>query len=68
MSNSPPQHAINGDDIEAMRSEDLGLKQTSTMMTISPELFEKLYLTPKTPHTGDSYKRFGMAVPENESV
>lgn len=60
MSPSPPHRASSGaDDIEA----ELGLKPTSTMMTISPELFEKLYLTPKTPHVGDSYKRFANPTP-----
>jgi hypothetical protein len=32
-------------------------------MTISPELFEKLYLTPKTPRHGNNVKRFANAVP-----
>ena len=32
-------------------------------MTISPELFEKLYLTPKVPHVGDNYKRFANPTP-----
>ena len=34
--------------------DDLRLTQTNTIsgMTISPELFEKLYLTPKVPKTG----------------
>ena len=32
-------------------------------MTISPELFEKLYLTPKTPHIGDYNKRFANPTP-----
>ena len=54
------------DDIEADKSSnDLGLKQTQTIsgMTISPELFEKLYITPKTPHVGDAYKRFANPTP-----
>ncbi|EMD00354.1 hypothetical protein BAUCODRAFT_161374 [Baudoinia panamericana UAMH 10762] len=34
------------------------LTHTQTGMTISPELFEKLYLTPKVPHAGDAIKRF----------
>lgn len=70
MSVSDPQHAINGmDDIEKGNShtntDDLGLKQTQTIggMTISPELFEKLYLTPKTPHAGDYNKRFANPTP-----
>jgi len=32
-------------------------------MTISPELFEKLYLTPKVPHAGDYNKRFANPTP-----
>lgn len=40
------------------------LTQTvSNAYTISPELFEKLYLTPKTPHTGDNVKRYANATP-----
>lgn len=54
---SPPTHRRSTEDIEAQK-EDLGLRQTQTGMTISPELFEKLYLTPKVPHVGDNAKRF----------
>lgn len=52
--------------------EDEKLRQTETnisrvmssgAVTISPELFEKLYLTPKTPHTGDNLKRFANPTP-----
>lgn len=32
-------------------------------MSISPELFEKLYLTPKTPRVGDNVKRFANPTP-----
>ena len=39
------------------------LTQTQTGVTISPELFEKLYLTPKVPHVGDAYKRFANPTP-----
>jgi uncharacterized protein len=66
MSGSPSAHAVNGvDDIEKGNTDDLGLKQTQTIggMTISPELFEKLYLTPKTPHAGDYNKRFANPTP-----
>lgn len=68
MSGSPSRHVINGadDDIEKGNDmEDLKLKQTQTIsgMTISPELFEKLYLTPKTPHAGDYNKRFANPTP-----
>ncbi|KAK5173350.1 uncharacterized protein LTR77_002031 [Saxophila tyrrhenica] len=57
MAPSPPRRPSSGSDEihhHPSNSDDLGLKQTSTMMTISPELFEKLYLTPKTPHVGGS--------------
>ncbi|CZT44862.1 related to Y.lipolytica GPR1 protein and Fun34p [Rhynchosporium secalis] len=37
--------------------------QTSGGMTISPELFEKLYLTPKTRSTGDFRTRFANPTP-----
>jgi len=35
-----------------------GLHRTTTGVTMSPELFEKLYLTPKVPHVGDYNRRF----------
>jgi hypothetical protein len=66
MSHSPSRHATNGiDDIEKGESNDLNLTKTQTIsgMTISPELFEKLYLTPKTPHAGDYNKRFANPTP-----
>jgi len=49
--------------------EDIGfgkpqLTQTvSNAYTISPELFEKLYLTPKVPHAGEAIKRFANPTP-----
>lgn len=39
------------------------LSHVKTGMTISPELFEKLYLTPKTPAVGDFRKRFANPTP-----
>ncbi|PMD53640.1 uncharacterized protein K444DRAFT_540852 [Hyaloscypha bicolor E] len=39
------------------------LSYVKTGMTISPELFEKLYLTPKTPAVGDFRKRFANPTP-----
>ncbi|KAK4554812.1 hypothetical protein LTR86_007960 [Recurvomyces mirabilis] len=59
-----PDH--NGTDIHAIDSaahDELRLHPTQTGMTISPELFEKLYLTPKTPHSGDAIKRFANPTP-----
>ncbi|KAI0877774.1 GPR1/FUN34/yaaH family-domain-containing protein [Hypoxylon argillaceum] len=38
--------------------EEKGLHRTPTGVTMSPELFEKLYLSPKVPHVGDYSKRF----------
>ena len=38
--------------------EEKGLYRTQTGVTMSPELFEKLYLTPKVSHVGDYNKRF----------
>ncbi|KAH8167644.1 hypothetical protein CIB48_g551 [Xylaria polymorpha] len=35
-----------------------GLHRTDTAVTMPPELFEKLYLTPKVPHAGDYNLRF----------
>ena len=63
MSHSPHRHVSPGDDIEAQKSSDLDLSKTQTMMTISPELFEKLYLTPKVPTEGDFRKRFANPTP-----
>lgn len=34
------------------------ITRTQTGVTISPELFEKLYFAPKTPHVGDYNRRF----------
>ncbi|EXJ67178.1 uncharacterized protein A1O5_09825 [Cladophialophora psammophila CBS 110553] len=36
---------------------------SSGAISISPELFEKLYLTPKVPHAGDNIKRFANPTP-----
>ena len=66
MSPSPARRVSSGaEDSEAIKAEGLNLIQTQTTsgMTISPELFEKLYLTPKTPHAGDAIKRFANPTP-----
>ncbi|KAF1940718.1 hypothetical protein EJ02DRAFT_445282 [Clathrospora elynae] len=39
------------------------LAHTSTNITLSPELFEKLYLSPKTPHATDHVGRYANATP-----
>jgi len=36
---------------------------SSGAVSMSPELFEKLYLTPKTPHAGDNIRRFANPTP-----
>ncbi|KAK0749085.1 GPR1/FUN34/yaaH family-domain-containing protein [Schizothecium vesticola] len=41
-----------------VHDEEKGLYRTTTGVTMSPELFEKLYLTPKVPHVGDYNRRF----------
>jgi hypothetical protein len=51
------------EEIEIGKGKMEGLTHTATGVTISPELFEKLYLTPKTPHADDSYKRFANITP-----
>jgi hypothetical protein len=44
--------------IRVVDDEEKGLYRTQTGVTMSPELFEKLYLTPKVPRTGDYNRRF----------
>ncbi|MCJ1420647.1 hypothetical protein MMC32_007006 [Xylographa parallela] len=46
-----------------MEKPNLTHVQSVGGMTISPELFEKLYLTPKTPTAGDFRKRFANPTP-----
>ncbi|KAI2608122.1 GPR1/FUN34/yaaH family-domain-containing protein [Hypoxylon fragiforme] len=43
--------------------EEKGLHRTETSVTMPPELFEKLYLTPKVPHVGDYNRRFANPTP-----
>ncbi|KAH9890762.1 GPR1/FUN34/yaaH family-domain-containing protein [Xylariomycetidae sp. FL2044] len=45
-------HEVSHSDVEK------GLHRTDTSVTMPPELFEKLYLTPKVPHVGDYNRRF----------
>ena len=51
-------HSNEAIEVEKNGGLNLTKTQTSGAVTISPELFEKLYLTPKTPHSGDAIKRF----------
>jgi hypothetical protein len=56
MATSETVTATNGG--RAVSDEEKGLHRTQTSVTMSPELFEKLYLTPKVPQVGDYNKRF----------
>ncbi|SPQ19842.1 3c84790b-392d-4cce-874f-f1001a1f14d1 [Thermothielavioides terrestris] len=56
MATSETVTATNGG--RAVSDEEKGLHRTQTGVTMSPELFEKLYLTPKVPQVGDYNKRF----------
>ncbi|KAK3367241.1 GPR1/FUN34/yaaH family-domain-containing protein [Lasiosphaeria ovina] len=47
-----------GNGATSHHDEEKGLYRTATGVTMSPELFEKLYLTPKVPHVGDYNRRF----------
>ncbi|KAI9710723.1 MAG: hypothetical protein M1820_002556 [Bogoriella megaspora] len=59
MSTSPNHRESLGTETIRENSDGLNLSKTQTgAMTISPELFEKLFLSPKTPHAGDNIKRF----------
>jgi len=51
------------DKITNGHSEEPGLSKSMSAITMSPELFEKLYLTPKVPHAGDYNKRFANPTP-----
>jgi hypothetical protein len=39
------------------------LSQTTTNISMSPELFEKLYLSPKVPSTSDNVGKYANATP-----
>ncbi|CAK7200893.1 hypothetical protein SEUCBS139899_003592 [Sporothrix eucalyptigena] len=57
-------HTTNGNSgVSAIMDEEKGLNRTQTAVTMSPEMFEKLYLTPKVPHAGDNIKRFANPTP-----
>lgn len=58
MASTTGNDTTNGHGIRAVYDEEKGLHRTATGVTMSPELFEKLYLTPKVPHVGDYNKRF----------
>ena len=67
-------HEVNGHDYAHRRSSDDAIDSVDKIPTLTqvrsagsisltPELFEKLYLTPKTPHTGDALKRYANPTP-----
>ncbi len=55
---TPPATEAGTNGIRVVGDEEKGLYRTQTGITMSPELFEKLYLTPKVPHVGDYNRRF----------
>nr|OQO29473.1 hypothetical protein B0A51_02780 [Rachicladosporium sp. CCFEE 5018] len=57
------EHTTNGLDHEAIHHAGPSLHKTDTNITISPELWEKLYLTPKVPTQSDANKRFANPTP-----
>ncbi|RMJ24964.1 hypothetical protein PHISP_04162 [Aspergillus sp. HF37] len=48
---------------EETKSSALHKMRTAGSVSISPELFEKLYLNPKTPATGDLRRMIGNPTP-----
>jgi hypothetical protein len=56
---------INGDDLrrEATHESVLERVRSAGLLTISPEMFEKLYLNPKTTVKGDLRGTFGNPTP-----
>jgi len=63
MSNGAPHRRHSSDDEIGMEKPQLTQTVSSGGFSISPELFEKLYLTPKVPHSGDAIKRFANPTP-----
>lgn len=58
------QSTVNGTASESDRIEKHPqLTHTSTNISLSPELFEKLYLAPKVPHAADNVGRYANATP-----
>ncbi|KAH9907200.1 GPR1/FUN34/yaaH family-domain-containing protein [Xylariomycetidae sp. FL2044] len=55
--------SLNGTNTVNHHDEEKGLHRTTTGVTMSPELFEKLYLTPKVPLHSDYVKRFANPTP-----
>jgi hypothetical protein len=55
----PTSNSTDSDRIE----KEPRLTHASTNISISPELFEKLYLAPKTPHANDRVGQYANATP-----
>tara|TARA_R110002003_G_scaffold53_8_gene4679 strand:+ start:1982 stop:2203 length:222 start_codon:yes stop_codon:yes gene_type:complete len=55
----PIVHETDSDRIEKKPQ----LTHTTTNISLSPELFEKLYLAPKVPHSSENAARFANATP-----
>jgi uncharacterized protein len=53
---------VNGHDSDRIEYK-VPLTHTATNITISPELFEKLYLAPKVPHASENVAKYANAVP-----
>lgn len=54
---------LNGFDPEAQRLESLNRLRTAQSVQMSPELFEKLYLSPMNKVKGDLRQTFGNPTP-----
>lgn len=55
---------LNGNGYDADKIEQkTPLTHTTTNISLSPELFEKLYLAPKVPHLKESATKFANPVP-----
>ncbi|KAF2025439.1 hypothetical protein EK21DRAFT_76421 [Setomelanomma holmii] len=59
MTHQPIVHEADSDRIE----EKPQLSHTTTSISLSPELFEKLYLAPKVPHSSENAVKFANATP-----
>lgn len=57
-----PAPAMSSTDSDRIDKEPR-LTHTSTNISLSPELFEKLYLAPKTPNANDHVGRYANATP-----
>ncbi|KAH9864563.1 hypothetical protein J1614_010498 [Plenodomus biglobosus] len=56
-SSQPAFHHTDSDGI----SKEPQIAHSTTNISISPELFEKLYLAPKTPHAADNAGKYANA-------